>query len=153
MLNLQREVYFESPPAMATAIFDKEDWLNPLWEPTAGNRVIVDAARSHGHTCFPSDLYPLGGEECIDFLRCDENMKGVYDIIAAPPYEIFTEFSHQAFRMCKEKFAFGVLSSMLGGIGRHNEVFSKYPVKKILFSPRVWKIPSSQRGWAIEVGN
>lgn len=110
-----------------------------IWECACGQGDLSKRLEDFGYNVTSTDLIDRGyGKGGVDFFECNEVFDG--DILTNPPYKYAKEFSLKGLELVHEghKVFMFLKLTFLEGKTRYNELFSKYPPKKIyVFSQRV----------------
>lgn len=110
-----------------------------IWECACGQGDLSKRLEDFGYNVTSTDLIDRGyGKGGVDFLKCTEVFNG--DILTNSPYKYAKEFVLKALELVPEghKVFMFLKLTFLEGKARYNELFSKYPPKKIyVFSQRV----------------
>ena len=110
-----------------------------IWECTCGEGDLSKRLEDFGYTVKSTDLVDRGyGESGVDFLAQTEIFNG--DILTNPPYRFSSDFVLKGLDLVEDghKVFMFLKLTFLEGKKRFDELFSKYPPKKIyVFSQRV----------------
>lgn len=131
--------FYATDPIAVEKLLEHELLDYFLWEPAYGEGHISRVLKEHGYNVKSTDLIDRGyGTPGIDFLKQKEKFCG--EIITNPPYKYVTEFILKGLEIVGEGgrvYMFLKLTA-LEGQKRYNQIYSKYPPKKIyVFSKRV----------------
>jgi len=110
-----------------------------IWECACGEGDLSKRLEDFGYTVKSTDLVDRGyGESGVDFLAQTEIFNG--DILTNPPYRFSSDFVLKGLDLVEDghKVFMFLKLTFLEGKKRFDELFSKYPPKKIyVFSQRV----------------
>ena len=135
----ENDFYATSPISIDKLYKTGELTCKNIWECACGEGHLAKKLIEYGYNVKATDLINRGyGEGNIDFLTCKDKFDG--DILTNPPYKYALEFTLKALDLVPEgnKVFMFLKLTFLEGKKRYNELFSKYPPKKIyVFSQRV----------------
>ena len=135
----ENDFYATSPIAIDKLYKTGELTCKNIWECACGEGHLAKKLIEYGHSVKATDLIDRGyGEGGVDFLACKDRFDG--DILTNPPYKYAAEFSLKALDLVPDgnKVFMFLKLTFLEGKKRYDELFSKYPPKKIyVFSQRV----------------
>lgn len=128
--------FYATAPRAVEMLLELEDFTKKIWEPCAGNNMIVNTLIEHGYNVRNSDIVDRTGDiEIFDFLQEPKDNSVDCDIITNPPYKYAREFVEHAIRWVSEghKVAMFLKLTFLETKGRR-ELFDKYPPKYVYIS-------------------
>lgn len=135
----EHDFYATSPIAIDKLYNTGELTCKNIWECACGEGHLAEKLVEYGYNIKATDLINRGyGEGSVDFLTCKDKFNG--DILTNPPYKYAAEFTLKALDLVPEgnKVFMFLKLTFLEGKKRYDELFSKYPPKKIyVFSQRV----------------
>ena len=135
----ENDFYATSPIAIDKLYKTGELTCKNIWECACGEGHLAKKLIEYGYSVKATDLIDRGyGEGGVDFLACKDRFEG--DILTNPPYKYAAEFSLKALDLVPDgnKVFMFLKLTFLEGKKRYDELFSKYPPKKIyVFSQRV----------------
>lgn len=135
----ENDFYATSPIAIDKLYNTDELTCKNIWECACGEGHLAKKLIEYGYNVKATDLINRGyGEGGVDFLACKDKFNG--DILTNPPYKYAAEFTLKALDLVPEgnKVFMFLKLTFLEGKKRYDELFSKYPPKKIyVFSQRV----------------
>lgn len=135
----ENDFYATSPIALEKLYKTGELTCKNIWECACGEGHLAKKLVEYGYNVKATDLIDRGyGEGGFDFLACKDKFEG--DILTNPPYKFSSEFTLKALDLVPEgnKVFMFLKLTFLEGKKRYDELFSKYPPKKIyVFSQRV----------------
>lgn len=135
----EHDFYATSPIAIDKLYKTGELTCKNIWECACGEGHLAKKLVEYGYNVKATDLIDRGyGEGGVDFLACKDKFEG--DILTNSPYKYATEFVLKALDLVPEgnKVFMFLKLTFLEGKTRYDELFSKYPPKKIyVFSQRV----------------
>ena len=135
----EHDFYATSPIAIDKLHNTGELTCKNIWECACGEGHLAKKLVEYGYNIKATDLINRGyGEGGVDFLACKDKFNG--DILTNPPYKYAAEFTLKALDLVPEgnKVFMFLKLTFLEGKKRYDELFSKYPPKKIyVFSQRV----------------
>ena len=135
----EHDFYATSPIAIDKLYKTVELNCKNIWECACGEGHLAKKLVEYGYNVKATDLINRGyGEGGVDFLACKDKFNG--DILTNPPYKYAAEFTLKALDLVPEgnKVFMFLKLTFLEGKKRYDELFSKYPPKKIyVFSQRV----------------
>ena len=97
--------FYVEPSWCSAALFWREQFAFPIWDPACGLGRVVDAARRFGHEARGTDKVKRS-EFCqtvVNFLDCDVACS--HDIVSNPPLHVANEFVAQALALTVSKVA------------------------------------------------
>ena len=131
--------YYATEPKAIDKLLTKEILSNYVWECACGAGHLSKRIKEKGYTVYSTDIINRGYcDDVIDFLSTDKEFRG--DIITNPPYKFAKEFVLKALDILQDGYKCFMFLKLqfLEGKARYNEIFSKYPPKKVyVFSERV----------------
>ena len=135
----ENDFYATDPVAIDKLYQTGELTCKNIWECACGEGHLAKKLVEYGYNVKATDLIDRGyGEGGVDFLACKDKFNG--DILTNPPYKYAAEFTLKALDLVPEgnKVFMFLKLTFLEGKKRYDELFSKYPPKKIyVFSQRV----------------
>ena len=135
----ENDFYATDPVAIDKLYRTDELTCKNIWECACGEGHLAKKLVEYGYNVKATDLIDRGyGEGGVDFLACKDKFNG--DILTNPPYKFSPEFTLKALDLIPDgnKVFMFLKLTFLEGKKRYDELFSKYPPKKIyVFSQRV----------------
>jgi hypothetical protein len=139
--NRQAQDYYATDPCVIAPLFEREDFLQTIWEPACGEGHLSKAMEEFGKDVYSTDLINRGyGIGNVNFLLENNVWNG--DIITNPPYSMAQQFIEHAIRLQKKsevvelKVAMFLKLTFLEGQKRR-KLFNIYPPKTVyVFSAR-----------------
>ena len=135
----EHDFYATSPIALDKLYNTGELTCKNIWECACGEGHLAKKLVEYCYNVKATDLIDRGyGEGDVDFLACKDKFDG--DILTNRPYKYATEFVLKALDLVPEgnKVFMFLKLTFLEGKKRYDELFSKYPPKKVyIFSQRV----------------
>lgn len=128
----EHDFYATSPIAIDKLYNTGELTCKNIWECACGEGHLAEKLVEYGYNIKATDLINRGyGEGGVDFLTCKDKFNG--DILTNPPYKYAAEFTLKALDLVPEgnKVFMFLKLTFLEGKKRYDELFSKYPPKKI----------------------
>lgn len=146
---------FPTPPWATRALMEhvfphllNTPWSRPLphckkktvWEPAANRGFMSRPLSEYFSLVYESDIADYGrnyqmydfARETYEFIRPDW-------IVTNPPFNLAAEFIQRAYDLPLEGFAFLCRTSILEGVKRFREIYSKYP--PTIVAPFVERVP------------
>lgn len=134
--------YYATDPIAIDKLLTVETPTKNVWECACGAGHLARRLEEKGFSVFTSDIihrnYPL--DLVQDFLSFKGTGSYNWDILTNPPYKYAKEFVLKALDLVADgrKVYMFLKLQFLEGKARYNDLFSKYPPKKIyVFSERV----------------
>ena len=135
----ENDFYATDPVAIDKLYQTGELTCKNIWECACGEGHLAKKLVEYGYNVKATDLIDRGyGEGGVDFLACKDKFDG--DILTNSPYKYATEFVLKALDLVPEgnKVFMFLKLTFLEGKKRYDELFSKYPPKKVyIFSQRI----------------
>lgn len=135
----ENDFYATQPIAIDKLYATGELTCKDIWECACGEGDLSKRLEDLGYNVTSTNLIDRGyGKGGVDFFECNEVFNG--DILTNPPYKYAKEFTLKGLELVPEghKVFMFLKLTFLEGKTRYNELFSKYPPKKIyVFSQRV----------------
>lgn len=135
----EHDFYATDPIAVDKLYTTGELTCKNIWECACGEGDLSKRLEDFGYTVKSTDLIDRGyGESGVDFLAQTEVFNG--DILTNPPYKYSMDFALKGLDLVEDghKVFMFLKLTFLEGKKRFDELFSKYPPKKIyVFSQRV----------------
>lgn len=135
----EHDFYATDPIAIDKLYATGELTCKNIWECACGEGDLSKRLEDFGYTVKSTDLIDRGyGESDVDFLAQTEVFNG--DILTNPPYKYAMDFALKGLDLVEggHKVFMFLKLTFLEGKKRFDELFSKYPPKKIyVFSQRV----------------
>ena len=135
----ENDFYATDPVAIDKLYQTGELTCKNIWECACGEGHLAKKLVEYGYNVKATDLIDRGyGEGGVDFLACKDKFDG--DILTNSPYKYATEFVLKALDLVSEgnKVFMFLKLTFLEGKKRYDELFSKYPPKKVyIFSQRI----------------
>lgn len=126
--------FYETPYSITQHLLDNEFFKKDaiLLEPACGEGAIVKVLKDNGFNPFASDL-----TEGVDFLESGDNETCNY-IITNPPFSKAYEFTLQAKKVCRNKFAFLLPLNYLHGKQRYDNIYQdkNFPLARVYILTR-----------------
>lgn len=126
--------FYATDPIAIDKLLQVEKPSHYIWECACGDGHLAKRLIDNGFTVYATDIiernYRSDGE--IDFLKV-RNLDNSFDILTNPPYKFAKEFVLHALDLISEghKVFMFLKLTFLEGKARFNEIFSKYPPKRI----------------------
>lgn len=132
--------YYATDPIAIDKLLKVEQPSVYIWECACGQDHLAKRLRKKGYKVLSSDIIDRGVKaEIIDFLQTAK-LQDYFDILTNPPYKYAKEFVLKALELLgngRKCYMFLKLQFLEGKL-RYNELFSKYPPKKVyVFSERI----------------
>ena len=128
--NREENDFYPTPEYATQALLNKQKFEGNIWECACGDGAMSKVIINNGYNVYSSDLIDRGyGETGIDFLS---STKQVDNIVTNPPFNLATEFTLKAFELSKHKVVMLSKVSYLEGLKRHQQIFSKNKLEKVL---------------------
>lgn len=135
----EHDFYATDPIAVDKLYATGELTCKNIWECACGEGDLSKRLEDFGYTVKSTDLIDRGyGESGVDFLAQTKVFNG--DILTNPPYKYAMDFALKGLDLVEDghKVFMFLKLTFLEGKKRFDELFSKYPPKKIyVFSQRV----------------
>lgn len=135
----ENDFYATDPVAIDKLYQTGELTCKNIWECACGEGHLAKKLVEYGYNVKATDQIDRGyGEGGVDFLACKDKFDG--DILTNSPYKYATEFVLKALDLVSEgnKVFMFLKLTFLEGKKRYDELFSKYPPKKVyIFSQRI----------------
>ncbi len=139
----QNEDYYATDPIAIDKLLEVENIDGIVWECACGEGHLSERLKQLGHQVYSTDIVNRNNyvDKIVDFLEVQKRHSNCHiDIITNPPYKYATEFVLKALDLVDNgrKVCMFLKLQFLEGIGRYNDLFSKYPPKTIyVFSKRI----------------
>lgn len=133
----------QTPPYALDAVLPYVPHHWAIWEPAAGDGLLVDEIQNRGYWVCGSDV---DGREfpVWDFFRSGESVERIDCIITNPPYSVKFEWLARCYEL-QLPFALLMPVEMLGAAAAQ-ELFDKHGIHVRFVSPRInFKMP--RKGW------
>lgn len=140
-LDAKREEndYYATDPKAIDGLLRYETFNRNIWECACGEGNLSEALKEYGYNVFSTDLIDRGyPDDIVDFLKTDIRFAG--DIITNPPFKFTNEFILKALDSIPfgNKVAMFLKINYLSGVGRYQEIYSKYPPYRVyVFTRRI----------------
>ena len=136
--------FYSTDPQAIDYLLKHEKFSKSVWECACGNGNLSKRLEYYGYDVKSTDLIyrGYGEKESIDFLEQKEHFKG--DIITNPPFKYANEFVLKALELTNQKVAMFCRIQFLETQKRYEQIFNKYPPKKVLiFVKRIKCYPNN----------
>lgn len=140
----EQDDYYATDPIAIDKLLTVEQPNKRIWECACGGGHLSKRLTEKGFTVINTDIVNRGYNDFhfeADFLaQTDKLMDIPYDILTNPPYKFAKEFVLKALDLLFDgcKCYMFLKLTFLEGKARYNELFSKYPPKRVyVFSERV----------------
>ena len=129
----EKHDYYATDPTAIDDLLEVETFDKNIWECAVGEGHLAKRLEEHGYAVDCTDIIDRGypNTEIVDFLKEKYYFDG--DIITNPPYKYCTEFILNALDSISDghKVALFLKIQTLEGQKRYDEIYSKYPPKRV----------------------
>lgn len=127
--------YYATSPIAIDKLLKVETPNHNIWECAAGEGHLSNRLKELGFNVFSSDVIERSFklDAVIDFLNFSGGARFSGDILTNPPYKFAKEFVIHSLKNIKygNKIYMFLKLTFLEGKARYNEIFSKFPPKRI----------------------
>ena len=136
--------FYATPPECVTALLDRWPLEGSVWEPMAGDGVLVEAMRDRGLEVFAGDLHDRGAGAILeDFLAVE--VRRASTIVTNPPYKLAAEVIRHAHALGVSRLALLLKSTFWHAAKRHDLYLAHRP--RWIF-PLLWRPDYTGQGGA-----
>lgn len=141
--------HYPTPPEATRALLSVESFGGGIWEPCAGNGVMLDAISLCGYDVVGSTIEEGSKSPHVESSRDFLQQNGLWrpNIITNPPYRNAEAIIQHALDLKPAKAAFFLNIKFLSSVGRMRGLFAKSPPSRVwVMADRVTMYPADHEG-------